>query len=525
MREPADRPAPRAPLRLIVRMRETPMIRLIGPGGAGKSTIGALLAGRLDVPFVDLDRHFADRAGDISEYIGRHGYEAYARENVAAYCSLFRGETRPDVVALSSGFMTYSSDTHPEYARVRREIEECTHTLVLLPSLDRELCVAEIVRRQIARPFGRSPKREEAVRARFGIYQALPTRQVETMRLLQRSSTTSSRRYRLRSRAHCPPRVATFAFSSTRLMDRIYLSFGLHGGVDFQKDNQYGPPSPRLQAIRAAAVKARQVGSSSWKFNAEGEPLTAVRVPINKVARIRPRWTAWQRVVTRVLVQPGAYRALVPISNFVVRNDTGNPLTLRFAGPLTRTERIAAGAPTVLRVVPGSYQLQVTSTCGNKSEAVTVSEGDRHELRYCCETERVPAAPTPRGGSLIVQNTSGDTMSLTIGGRTYKAAPGATTIPLGVGQYTVTATSKCGTKTEHIAIQDGTKEHATGHLYNGSAAPDVTRRFLRSKQQYRSSADCHNRWPVVHGRTWDVDYSARGRKLHSNDLDAMRSRN
>jgi len=45
------------------------MIRLIGPGGAGKSTIGALLAERLDVPFVDLDRHFAARIGDISEYI------------------------------------------------------------------------------------------------------------------------------------------------------------------------------------------------------------------------------------------------------------------------------------------------------------------------------------------------------------------------------------------------------------------------------------------------------------------------
>ena len=48
------------------------MIRLIGPGGAGKSTIGALLADRLDVTFLDLDRHFAGRLGDISEYIGRH---------------------------------------------------------------------------------------------------------------------------------------------------------------------------------------------------------------------------------------------------------------------------------------------------------------------------------------------------------------------------------------------------------------------------------------------------------------------
>ncbi len=159
------------------------MIRLIGPGGSGKSTIAALLAERLDVPFVDLDRRFAGRVGDISEYIARHGYDAYARENVEAYCSLSRCGIRHDVVALSSGFMTYASATHPEYGRVRRELAERAQTFVLLPSVDRELCVAETVRRQIARPFGRSPEREETViRARFEIYVALPMRKIETMR-------------------------------------------------------------------------------------------------------------------------------------------------------------------------------------------------------------------------------------------------------------------------------------------------------------------------------------------------------
>jgi shikimate kinase len=45
------------------------------------------------------------------------------------------------------------------------------------------LCVAETVRRQVARPFGRSLEREEAViRARFEIYKALPIRMVETAR-------------------------------------------------------------------------------------------------------------------------------------------------------------------------------------------------------------------------------------------------------------------------------------------------------------------------------------------------------
>ena len=159
------------------------MIQLIGPGGAGKSTIGALLAERLDVTFVDLDRHLAGRVGHISEYISRHGYDTYTRENVEAYCSLFLEGTRPGVVALSSGFMTYAGDAHPEYGRIRREIEECLQTLVLLPSLNRELCVAETVRRQVARPFGRSPERGESViRERFEIYTALPMRKVETRR-------------------------------------------------------------------------------------------------------------------------------------------------------------------------------------------------------------------------------------------------------------------------------------------------------------------------------------------------------
>jgi shikimate kinase len=158
-------------------------IRLVGPGGAGKSTIGALLAESLDLTFVDLDRCFTDRMGDISECIRRHGYDAYARGNVETYCSMFLGKSRPGVVALSSGFMTYAHDIHPEYARVRRVLEQHHRTFALLPSLDRDVCVAETVRRQIARPFGRSSVEEETViRARFDIHIAMPMRKIETMR-------------------------------------------------------------------------------------------------------------------------------------------------------------------------------------------------------------------------------------------------------------------------------------------------------------------------------------------------------
>lgn len=74
-------------------MGGTDKIRLIGPGGAGKSTIGALLAERLEIAFVDLDQHLAGRVGDISKYIGWHGYDVYAPKNVETYCLLCREET------------------------------------------------------------------------------------------------------------------------------------------------------------------------------------------------------------------------------------------------------------------------------------------------------------------------------------------------------------------------------------------------------------------------------------------------
>ena len=160
-------------------------ITLIGPGGAGKTTLGAVLAERLEMTFVDLDRRFGARAGDISAYINRFGYDAYARENVETYDAMLREQHRPCVAALSSGFMTYTQDVHPEYPRIRRDVEHSQTTFVLLPSFDLEACVVETVRRQGERPFARSAEKEETViRERFPIYLGLRARRIETMRPL-----------------------------------------------------------------------------------------------------------------------------------------------------------------------------------------------------------------------------------------------------------------------------------------------------------------------------------------------------
>lgn len=159
------------------------MIRLVGPGGAGKTTVGAALAERLAVPFVDLDAEFTARHGDISAYLATHGYDAYAGRNVSVYSALADEPERSAVIALSSGFMTYRDDVHPDYVCWRQHIASSELTFVLLPSLDLETCVAETVRRQLRRAFARTAEREEhVIRSRFSIYSRLSARKVETMR-------------------------------------------------------------------------------------------------------------------------------------------------------------------------------------------------------------------------------------------------------------------------------------------------------------------------------------------------------
>jgi shikimate kinase len=157
------------------------MIQLVGPGGAGKTTVGLALANRMGIPFIDLDEQFRVRIGDISDWLELHGYASYANRNVQLYLDILGAFTDTAVLALSSGFMTYALDAHPDYGTICRDIVSSPSTLVLLPSFDYETCVTETVRRQLNRPFSRSAQREEQViRARFKIFSALPTKKCET---------------------------------------------------------------------------------------------------------------------------------------------------------------------------------------------------------------------------------------------------------------------------------------------------------------------------------------------------------
>lgn len=139
------------------------------------------------MPFTDLDEQFRERAGDISEFLAKYGYMAYCTRNVETYFEVIGAAADDAILALSSGFMTYADTVHPKYRTACQAIIASPSTVVLLPSHDRETCVAETVKRQITRPFSRLAEREEAViRARFELYRGLPCRQVESAGEIER---------------------------------------------------------------------------------------------------------------------------------------------------------------------------------------------------------------------------------------------------------------------------------------------------------------------------------------------------
>ncbi|WP_424484995.1 shikimate kinase [Pseudomonas sp.] len=74
----------------------TTTAHILGPGGAGKSTVGALLSTNFGIPVVDLDIYFIENVGDISHFIRTHGYVAYARKNVLNYRAIIEKNSRPN---------------------------------------------------------------------------------------------------------------------------------------------------------------------------------------------------------------------------------------------------------------------------------------------------------------------------------------------------------------------------------------------------------------------------------------------
>jgi len=130
---------------------------LIGPPGAGKSTVGPLVASALDVEFVDADEasipYYEEagwpltRFGDLIEVAGYERAHLAWEEALAYAAPRLLRDHRDAVIAFGAGHTHVT--TPARRAIIRRTLQE--HTVVLLrPAQDPAVSVAELRSRCVA---------------------------------------------------------------------------------------------------------------------------------------------------------------------------------------------------------------------------------------------------------------------------------------------------------------------------------------------------------------------------------------
>jgi hypothetical protein len=241
------------------------------------------------------------------------------------------------------------------------------------------------------------------------------------------------------------------------LKDQIYLRYGIHGGVDFQKDNAYRSALFASNPIASAARKSQPRTGSRWDFVVADHKYRAVRMKVAKPAALATVRTRWVRLAGG-LPQPSFFRLVFPDSTLEITNRGLSPLSVKLNGPVSKA-MLVSHASEMITVLPGSYEISVSSgACLPRTDNFTVDEGQSYRLQFECR--EAPPPPRVPEGFYIVENQTGGTLEVEINGpssQTRQLPPGTSTISLATGSYTIRATASCGQKSETFTLSEGSR--------------------------------------------------------------------
>lgn len=142
-----------------------PTIILIGPLGAGKTTVGGLLAAKLSLPFCSVDTvrvEYYRTAGYEEEVASRIAASDRGLQGVIRYSKPFEARMVEQVLADHFGVIDFGASNsvyeEPElFDRVERALASYPHVILLLPSPDPDES-AEILRGRLTRMLNEAGK-------------------------------------------------------------------------------------------------------------------------------------------------------------------------------------------------------------------------------------------------------------------------------------------------------------------------------------------------------------------------------
>ena len=131
-------------------------IILIGPLGAGKTTVGQLLAERLDLPFCSIDnvrRAYYKKVGYDDALASRIAASPQGLQGVLRYSKPFEVQMVEQVLADHHGIIDFGAsnsvyDDNDLFARVENALQPYPNVILLLPSLNMDESV-EILKNRL----------------------------------------------------------------------------------------------------------------------------------------------------------------------------------------------------------------------------------------------------------------------------------------------------------------------------------------------------------------------------------------